>query len=43
MCVRESAIAAGIPKTSLWRNVPPVALGEVLDVVCFLLYTCFNH
>ncbi|KAF9645323.1 hypothetical protein BDM02DRAFT_3189816 [Thelephora ganbajun] len=33
MCVQESAIAAGISKTSLWDDVPPVALGEVIDVV----------
>ncbi|KAF9785388.1 hypothetical protein BJ322DRAFT_1020923 [Thelephora terrestris] len=33
MCVCESAIAAGIPKTALWNDVPPVVLGEVYDVV----------
>lgn len=33
MCVRDAAVAAGIPKTSRWNNVPPVALGEVLDMV----------
>ena len=31
--VRDAAITAGIPKTSCWKNVPPVVLGEVLDVV----------
>ena len=41
MCVRESAIAAGIPKTALWNDVPPVVLGEVYDVVSCIPFASY--
>ena len=41
--IHESTIAAGIPKTSLWKDVPHAALGEVLDVVSSFPHARFSR